>query len=156
VADLTDWLTTQIDTDETVARTAAAANGSQWSAVDGNDTVAAESGGYVATGPWAGGIGPSAEFIARWDPARVLAECVAKRAITALHTRNDRLGEIAYADRTTKPATTKYRRAAVCIECGNFDDAPVEWPCDTLRLPAAPYASNPGYQPEWAPQTAAK
>lgn len=42
-----------------------------------------------------------------------------------------------------------------CTSCGaltndDYDRAPVEAPCDTLRALAAAYAGQPGYNPGWA------
>ena len=65
--------------------------------------------------------------IARHDPARVLAECEAKRRIVALHHLDE--------DRET----------GLCIE-----DA-FTYPCETLRWITLPYASHPDYNPDWRP-----
>lgn len=67
--------------------------------------------------------------IVRWDPARVLAECEAKRRIVEEH--------------GAKGELHRY-----CQTCGGTD-YPVDWPCDTLRLLALPYASHPDYDPAW-------
>jgi hypothetical protein len=74
--------------------------------------------------------------IARWDPARVLAECEAKRRIVAIHARD-------YGH-----------------ECPGEGEDPIMIPagwygsdgcrdCDVLRLLALPYASHPDYREEW-------
>jgi Family of unknown function (DUF6221) len=75
-------------------------------------------------------IGTEAGFhgmahINRWRPARVLAECDAKRRIVAEHADID--------------------------PCDAHDAAFKSIPCDTLRLLALPYADHPGYRSEWAP-----
>jgi hypothetical protein len=70
----------------------------------------------------------------RHDPARVLAECGAYRAIVELHVRHDWL-----------PVGRDE-----CAECGCADDRSVDWPCPTLRALASVYADHPDYQPEWA------
>jgi hypothetical protein len=63
------------------------------------------------------------EFVRRFDPARVLAECVAKRRIVLLH---------------GIPGD------------GTFDDPCDYFPgCDTLRILAAVYANHPDYREEW-------
>jgi hypothetical protein len=79
---------------------------------------------------------PNATHIARWDPARVLAEVKAKRAIMAEHTNG---GE-------SRPG--KY----FCTECGSGEpyEYPTQWPCATLRLLAAPYADHRDYDPAWS------
>jgi hypothetical protein len=70
------------------------------------------------------------EHWARHDPARVLAEVDAKRRIIAEHPWR------------REPDWPSGRQ---CRQCAT------EWPCNTLRLLALPYASDPGYKPEWAP-----
>jgi len=68
-------------------------------------------------------VGP---HIARHDPARVLAECAARRAIVALHAR--------YSERYEG-----------CSSCGSVAEYGVDYPCDTLRALALPYADHPDY-----------
>ena len=71
-----------------------------------------------------------AEFIARFNPARVLAECKAKRRIVALH---------------EKCGTGRGR----CDDGGHgWDD---ELGCLDLALLALPDADHPDYRPEWKP-----
>lgn len=74
------------------------------------------------------GIGV-ATHIARHDPARVLAECEAKRAIVELH-----------AD------------AGGCTTCtdGDYLGLVDDWPCETLRLLTRPYVDHPDYREEWS------
>lgn len=79
---------------------------------------------------------------ARWDPARVLAECVAKRALLDLHSQGIE----------EDPAGTPYSTG--CDECS--PDWPMPgygqpWPCMTLRLIAEPFASHPDYPMERTP-----
>lgn len=66
-----------------------------------------------------------AGHIARHDPARVLAECEAKRRIVELH-----------------PPVIDNRQE-VCVE------EQAEWPCPTLRALATVYAGHSGYREEW-------
>lgn len=68
----------------------------------------------------------ASRHIARWDPARVLAECEAKRRIVERHHAAGRSG--------------------LCDEC----HAQV-WPCPTLRALALPYADHPEFREEWRP-----
>lgn len=71
------------------------------------------------------------------DPARVLAECKAKRAILKLH-GNMNAGfspEIACCES--------------CHDYGRNDAA--SWPCPTIHHLAAVYNTHPGYIQEWAP-----
>jgi hypothetical protein len=57
----------------------------------------------------------------RWSPARVLAECEAKRRIVEVDWRADDSGEATLVQQ------------------------------DVLRLLALPYADHPDYRPEWRP-----
>lgn len=70
-----------------------------------------------------------AAHIARWDPARVLAECAAKRKIIALHA-----------------PMTPHRECPTCRENGGNHG---NYPCDTLLALAQPYAGRPGWREEW-------
>ena len=79
------------------------------------------------------------EFLTTWWPARVLAECAAKRAIVAEHGRDD--------DSSADYCET----CAVWWKCELGEGPPpVAWPCPTLRALAAVYADHPDYQQEWA------
>lgn len=80
-----------------------------------------------------------AVHMARHDPARVLAECVAKRRIVELHSRYE-------CDTAGYPGHERCGEIAVCDKC---DDA--RFPCDTLRLLALPYADHPDWREEWRP-----
>lgn len=68
-----------------------------------------------------------ARHIARWEPARVLAECAAKRAIIEIH-RFDEGGS---------------------DPCDAHDPDFRSVDCDTLLLLAAPYASHEHFEPVW-------
>lgn len=71
-----------------------------------------------------------AEHIARHDPARVLADVAAKRAIVERHT----------------PYPDAGAPFAYCEDCGCLDCSPVDWPCANLRHLAAVYADHPDYR----------
>ncbi len=136
---LADWLLERIAEDEAVAKKAAKAKrvefshgdaGVSWVSVDGMvhradvDREVDESGLWDSEGmDWR--LVPEhaiADQFARWDPARVLAECDAKRRIV----ERWQLGE------------------------GDPEDHhPV--PDEVLRLLALPYADHESYQPEWRP-----
>ncbi len=84
--------------------------------------------------------------IARWSPARVLAECEAKRGILRLHSPpdQDEDGPI-YKGSLTQ-----------CRACGPGDSWMAEqyadvyaYPCPTVEALALPYADHPDYQQEW-------
>lgn len=76
----------------------------------------------------------------RYNPARVLADVAAKRAIFDLHA--------AYP----QPQVMARGEIIACSMCGSVDDSPVDWPCDTVKLLAAAYADHPDYREEWRPQ----
>ncbi len=115
---LTDWLLEQIADDEAVARDAAG-----WE----SNGRAADVRGLVVYGDGPAPNNAAAEHIARFDPARVLAECASKRAIVALHT----------PDHECTDGSEQYP--------GVFAGLPGWTTCDTLRLLAEPYADRPGY-----------
>jgi hypothetical protein len=78
--------------------------------------------------------------IARWDPARVLAECDAKRRIVDEH----------------RPSKLPWPSSmeAGCRTCGTaqgWDDRARQANCITLRALALPYADHEEYRPEWKP-----
>lgn len=142
MGDLVTWLRAQLDADERVARTATQARWwhnprKQWLGPDAfeayDQTKGEEFVGYGES-PLSGCVaatGPAdhpqsmadAEHIARWDPARVLAEVETKRALL---------------EETIRPylgAETTAARVAVVA----------------LRLLAQPYAGRPGWREEWRP-----
>lgn len=110
------------------------------------------SGGYDAS--YLNITRPNAEHIARHDPARVLADCAAKRAIVELHRP--------YEKRTGwRDGRDVYEW--LCRSCGGAtpDTDPggnlwlerwnEEAPCDTLRVLAQPFADHPDYDESWRP-----
>jgi hypothetical protein len=82
-----------------------------------------------------------AAHIARHDPARVLREVAAKRAILAVHSPGYPV---------TYPKPSGQPTCAVC-HSGGWDWDPEQWPCPTVRALAAIYSNHPGYRQEWAP-----
>jgi hypothetical protein len=75
---------------------------------------------------------PVIHHLARYDPARVLREVAAKRAIIGLHRPS------------FSPADGDYTG----IDCMEDDDS---WPCQTLHHVAAIWSDHPDYRAEWAP-----
>lgn len=74
--------------------------------------------------------------VARWNPARVVAEVAAKRAILDEH------------------ATVTEGREEYCRTCDadrGYAPTGFPMPCPTVRLLALPYASNPGFDEAWRP-----
>jgi hypothetical protein len=151
MTDLREFLTARYDEDQRIARAAIIdrENGDRWqvgSTVRREDyefvsihtsppvVVEIAGAGFDATG----GIHGErfATHIARWDPARVLAEVKAKRAILAEHAPADDGSGILF----------------ICRTCSRRDLP--EWygeyvPCPTLRILAAPYAEHPDFDSDW-------
>lgn len=148
---LTDFLLARIAEDETMARAAVNPDrpGTHWQWCRYDDDAVVSSPRWedmpvwlrsVEEFPTTSGVGDLPAFllnhvevdepialphIARHDPARVLAECEAKRRIVALH--------------RGKPP---WREALPeCAECGYRS------PCETLRILALPYADHPDHDP---------
>jgi hypothetical protein len=74
----------------------------------------------------------SAGHIIRHDPAAVLADIAAKRAILGLHCTRSGTG-----------GTWDTDPVAICNDCSDVQ------PCMTLRLIASAYSGRPGYRDEW-------
>lgn len=138
--DLATWLRDQLDEDERVAR---AATPGQWAVfVETYDVVEIRTAAsredrrgptdqVVTPGDYEAVDRPDAEHIARHDPARILAEVAAKRAIIDFHDPGPGWG--------------------YCAECVDPTDSDLksEWPCWHIRVLAVPYAGEPGYLDEW-------
>lgn len=118
VSDLTDFLLARIAEREQEAREAMEP-----------DPVHHEPRAYYSD------AGPHRDDWGMWtfhvDPARVLAECDAKRRIVALHSY-EWMGP---DDAAEKGCECDYEA----------------WPCPTLRLLALPYADHEDYRQEWKP-----
>jgi len=91
-----------------------------------------EVGGYVHPG--------AGEHITRHDPARVLAECKAKRAIMEMHGSVHDVGW----------KSGEANDYLWCGSCGSIDDAPEPFPCATLKALAVVYADHLDYDQAWA------
>lgn len=119
VTDLVAFLRAALDDDERVAQAAARTRGTFWTPVGLQSTFDAR----------------VDDHIARHDPARVLREVAAKRAILDLHHKQE---AAEFEDRRSV--------ASWCPVCGDAEA------CPTLRHLAAVYADRPGYDPAWAPE----
>jgi hypothetical protein len=135
VSDLAAFLLARIEREEQFARFVGD-DKPQWHLYDG-DAVTSDDGTTLVAECQ---MRSDAEHIVRWDPARVLAECDAKRRILAEHEPGIDLGE------------------AYCITCTPTSDstgAPMvygnEWPCRTMRALTLPYADHPDYDEAWRP-----
>lgn len=81
-------------------------------------------------------------------PARVLAECTAKRALIAYAEPHDDMGDLllrAFADPSVNSADLAQAEPFARVTQGLIDRALG----DVLKYLALPYASHPDYRPEW-------
>lgn len=98
------------------------------------------------------GTGASLGDLVVFDPARVLAECNAKRRLVAEHPEITvwHESENPNGDRIDEPEWLCGR----CVNTGArqpwTDVDLLEYPCPTLRLLALPYREHPDYRSEWA------
>jgi hypothetical protein len=157
---LVEFLAARLDEDEADALAAAkaASHAEHWRGSPDGDVFEGESNGYVACGPWGSELGVIGAHIARHDPARVLADVKAKRAIVELHeswpvmvqtppemTRVDPSDVTSMTFRMSQQIawlTTQEYRA-------RFGDEPPSSPM--LRALASVYADHPDYDATWAP-----
>lgn len=130
---ITEFLLARIAEDEAVAR--AASEGRVWTWSESGEVLLSDHEGEYGREciiDTEGANPPSADtagaHIARHDPARVLARCKADRQLLELH-----------GDNGTIPGRYELRCFA--------DDH--EYPCDTLKIMALPYADHPDYHPGW-------
>jgi hypothetical protein len=139
--ELAEWLLARIAEDEATARSAQFNNG-KWHRTGefarptsvvrefGPDVVPERPGSLA----W-----DDNGHIARWDPARVLAECEAKRRIIRQH--GSETEDVGWTETRTICATCRY---------DNGLDA-YDYPCPTLIALAAVYADHPDFRDEWRP-----
>lgn len=135
---LAEWLLACIDRDASVAVAVS----------DDPETWEIQADGRIAdVGPYSREVAvceredhETQTHIARWHPARVLAECAAKRRLVELHA-----------------LFMAFDRYPTCDSCGPAEDVQFQvehqgrtWPCTTLRVLAQPYADRPGFDPAWA------
>jgi hypothetical protein len=78
---------------------------------------------------------------ARFGPARVLAECEAKREILRIHEWQ----ATDYYGPCGEPCCARRETRYICARCGGLPDAP----CDTVKALALTYAEHDDYRPEW-------
>jgi len=151
--DLVAFLRARLGEDERVARDAADADSGAWFMGDKWNVYRAEDEarydedyrGEENRLVVYGNVKPQSEHIARHDPARVLAEVAAKRAIVWAHEPVLLNGS---------PLGKFFEDTVVCRSCEPEYGAPtghVHWPCLTLRHLAAVHADHPDYREEWRP-----
>lgn len=85
----------------------------------------------------------AARHMARHDPARVLAECEAKRRIVGLHVVSRTMMPMRGFDQPDYEEPED--------SCHVCDWVPTDSACDTIRLLAHPYADHPDYDEAWRP-----
>lgn len=89
-----------------------------------------------------------AAHIARYDPARVLADCEAKRVIVAEHVIESGLSDY------SRECGLGFSHG--CLVCHEWDGIICgRGYCETLRALAAPYADHADYREEWRSLTSA-
>lgn len=135
--DLVTFLRARLDEDEAVARRAPDA---PWFVPEWGASSVYLSG--TGAGPLlrGSGGGTTAAHVVRHQPARVLAEVRAKRWIVELHQPT-----FAVLDQQECQVCLSDREPYPEMWCGD------DYPCPTLRLLAAPFASHQDYRTEWAP-----
>lgn len=152
---LTDFLLARIAEDEEVAKQAKS-DSPRWASTQKDGTLKIDTGIESMGWEFGGGDGiwscddpyddcgtyvshafAEGDHIARHDPARVLAECEAKRRIVEEHSDGGKDWD-------------GQRFVHWCRRCaGRRGHEP--WPCPTLRALALPYADHPDYRQEWRP-----
>lgn len=154
--DLIAWLRAQLDEDERIAL----------ATFDVNVRVAMSNG--AATPRWIpdpetsgvrdeGGVSRvhhtwhrEREHIARHDPARVLADVAAKRAILDLHYIIER--KVNWIDAEGDDWQNHQPVCVICVEKYSLVTIPDDLgPCKTVHLLATAYADRPGWREEWRP-----
>jgi hypothetical protein len=142
---ITDFLLARIAEDEAAARACVDEEADVFEAHEDDSDwhVSVKGGMHVANlgrTTWHG-TGELARHIARHDPARVLAECEAKRWIVKEH--SDDYGHC---------ATCYAGDDGACGDpdcCGSPTAVMKLWPCPTVRLLTLPYADHPDFKPGW-------
>ncbi len=133
---IVDFIEARIDEDEAAAQAATVGGGPKWAAAgepgESGDLIDAEHGGFVA---WnrdehAFQNHEDAVHIARHDPARVLRDCEAKRAIVQLY-------RDAWVQSTTGRGSREKAGAVFVIQAALF-------------ALAGAYSDHPNYREEWA------
>jgi hypothetical protein len=140
--ELMQWLGEQLDIDTVRAQQTASEYGSAWTAHPRTDSVSSDIGADVIDEP-----GVPVEFIAEWDPARVLREIDGKRLLIDAYeltrgVRDNAAQRVAAAGEEPSPAHIQIRDHA---------ESQTEALEDAVRYAATVYATRPGYREEWRP-----
>jgi Family of unknown function (DUF6221) len=150
--DLTAFLAARLDEDEAAARAAIGTpypvppglGHGVWAAGDpstGIQDKAAIYGDGMTIYDEGGHTTAQAAHIARHDPARVLLEVAAKRAILDLH----------YPGAAPHGAPEGMEICAGEESDGDTWEMATRWPCPTVQALAAIYSGHPDYRQEWKP-----
>jgi hypothetical protein len=135
--DLTAFITARVDEDEAAAKTATAG---PWGAT-GEDILSCSPHPAWAGACVANAGGADGDHIARHDPARVLREVAAKRAIVAEHK---------HYDESAGSTVSVHFGCELCHWHSEYGiPAGVNW-CETLKQLAAVWSDHPDYKQEWA------
>ena len=145
--DLVAFLNARLDEDELLAKRT---NSGEWT-FDTHGQLLVNQGATISKIANLG-VSVFGWHIARHDPARVLREVEAKRAILRMHNRLTPYLESGF----TYPAAANF-----CGYCGPGDNWQAEhepdhypgaaWPCQHVRILAAIWSEHPDYQQEWKP-----
>jgi hypothetical protein len=149
IDELIHFVRLQLDEDERLALATSPVGDRVWHVANGTGLA---QGSWLILQPHHGAqsLGShGVEHIARHDPARVLREVEALRAIIDLHEPRE---YVTYLKHVT------YWQCGYCAglchsRSGLGCEQPVDalWPCDTVRLLAAIFSDRPGYREEWRP-----
>jgi len=135
----TEFLTARYDERETVARRAYSQGAWRSGSTYGMFVSVEAQSWTVVSGEWERS---DADHIALNDPAYILADIAAKRAILALH---------APKDRQPWGIGNGWQECVVCFDPGTEAGEYTweTWPCPTLRALVQPYAEHPDFDPTW-------
>jgi hypothetical protein len=92
-------------------------------------------------------LGKAGPHVARHDPARVLAECAAKRAIVERHHPDRQLENWYWSQRSCEDCGARWHK---WLNNDVPTDIGPEQGCPTLRILASVHKDHPDYNPEWA------
>lgn len=129
---LTDFLLVRIAEDEELARACQDEVGSHRAGEDFDDGSGPADLDAFPSYPWGSGEKELGFMAGPGQPARVLAECAAKRRIVEAHHWEEEW-------------ENGVRFASDCEDCWQSP------PCHTLRALASVYADHPDYRVEWKP-----
>lgn len=153
MSDVASFVRARLDEWEQAARTCPRPDA--WSVEDDRrwgeerDAWLIGSGKPIASFPYEYGGALTADHIARHDPARVLAQVAAMRAIVDLHALTvSKLDSWAFDPDTGERVPTQYE--VDCAVCGWASDVPTS-ACPTLRHLAAIWRGHDEYDPAWVP-----